>query len=349
MTTDLPRPWGHDWAGRLDELVIDSEALTGNPLGDPHRRPLWVYTPPGYDDDPERRYPTIYLIQGMTGQVDMWKNRKAFSPTVVEMIDDSFARSDATPAIVVYVDAWTSYGGSQFLDSPGTGRYHTYLCDEVVPFVDDRYRTLADAAHRGIAGKSSGGYGAMVTPMLRPDLFGGLATHAGDALFECCYQPEFPEAARALRDHHDGSFDAFWADFRSRQGRSRPGDPALVNEWAMAACYSTDADGTVRLPFDPATGRLVPEVWERWLAWDPVRMVPSRADALRGLRAIWIDAGTSDEYYLDLGAEAFRRELEAIGVTEPVVRFELFPGKHGGIEWRYPQAIGWLAERLSAT
>ena len=117
-----------------------------------------------------------------------------------------------------------------------------------------------------------------------PDLFGGLATHAGDALFEACYQPEFPEAARALRDHYGGSFDAFWTDFRSRPGRSRPGDPALVNEWAMAACYSTDADGTVRLPFDVATGRLIPEVWERWLAWDPVRMAAGHADALRGLK-----------------------------------------------------------------
>ncbi len=344
---DLPPPWGHAWAGRLDEHVIDSQALTGNPLRDPHRRPLYVYTPPGYDDDPDRRYPTVFVIQGMTGQLDMWRNRNAFAPTVLEAVDAWFADASHPPAVVAFVDAWTSYGGSQFIDSPGTGRYHAYLCDEVVPFVDERYRTLADASHRGIAGKSSGGYGAMITPMLRPDLFGGLVTHAGDALFENCYAPEFPAAVRALRDHYGGSFDAFWADFRARPGRSRPGDEALVNEWAMAACYSTDADGTVRLPFDTTTGRLIPEVWERWLAWDPVRMVPDHADALRGLRAVWIDAGRGDEYYLDLGAEAFRAELAAIGVDDDRVRFELFDGRHGGIAWRYPEAIGWLAERLA--
>ena len=114
---------------------------------------------------------------------------------------------------------WTRgplYGGSQFVDSPGTGGYHTYLCDEVVPWVDERYRTLPAREHRGIAGKSSGGYGAMITPMLRPDLFGGLATHAGDALFESCYLPEFKDTVRALRDDYEGSFDKFWADFRSR-------------------------------------------------------------------------------------------------------------------------------------
>jgi S-formylglutathione hydrolase FrmB len=345
---DVGAPWGHAWAGRLDELAIDSEALTGNPLGDPYRRPIWVYAPPGYDGDPERRYPSVYLIQGLTGQLDMWANRRAFAPTVVEAIDDWFAADGATPAIVVFVDAWTSLGGSQFIDSPGTGRYLTYLCDEVIPFVDERYRTLDAAAHRGIAGKSSGGYGAMVVPMLRPDRFGALATHAGDALFEACYAPEFREGARALRDAYDGSYEAFWADLRSRPGRSKKTDGALLNAWCMAACYSTDPDGTVQLPFEVATGRLRPEVWERWLGWDPVRMVAGHADALRGLRGIWIDAGRSDDFYLDLGAEAFRAELAAIGIGEPVVRYELFEGTHAGIEWRYPQAIGWLAERLTA-
>jgi S-formylglutathione hydrolase FrmB len=343
-----PPPWGHRWAGRVHELAIDSEALTGNPLGDPHRRPLLVYTPPGYDDDADagRRYPSVYVIQGLTGQVDMWRNRRFGQPNPTEAIDAWFADHPDAPAIVVYVDAWTSIGGSQFVDSPATGRYHTYLCDEVVPFVDERFRTLPAAANRGIAGKSSGGYGAFITPMLRPDLFGGLASHAGDALFEVCYGPDFREAARALRDEYDGSFDAYWADVRARPGRSKRSDGVLLNVWCMAACYSADADGTVRLPFDRSTGRLVPETWERWLAWDPVRMVRARADAVRGLRAIWIDAGRSDEFYLDLGAEAVRAEMEAVGVREPTLRFELFEGTHAGIEWRYPEAVGWLAERL---
>jgi len=344
---DLPPPWGHPWAGRLDALTIDSEALTGNPLGDPHRRPVYVYTPPGYDADPDRRYPSVYLIQGLTGQVDMWRNRKFGQPSVVEALDTWFATDGAAPAIVVFVDAWTRLGGSQFVDSPATGRYHTYLCDEIVPFVDRRYRTLAGAAHRGVAGKSSGGYGAMITPMLRPDLFGGLATHAGDALFEVCYQPDFREAARALRDEYDGSYDAFWSDLRSRPGRSKGSDGTMLNVWCMAACYSADADGTVRLPFDPLTGRLLPDIWDRWLAWDPVRMAPLHADALRGLQGIWIDSGRSDDYYLDLGAEAFNAELVALGIGGDRLRFELFDGTHAGIEWRYPAAIGWLAERLS--
>jgi hypothetical protein len=336
------QPWSRELVGRLEEHVLESEALRGNRLGDPHRRPLWVYVPPGAGDAP---LPSIYLIQGHTGQIDMWRNRSAFRPTPVELVDRLFAEEGCPPALVVFVDAWTSYGGSQFLDSPGVGDYHTYLCEEVVPFVDGRYPTLADAAHRAVTGKSSGGYGAMVTPMLRPDLFGGLATHAGDALFELCYLPDFREAVRSLRDSYEGSFDRFWEDFRSRPAFSKGSDFPLLNTWAMAACYSANDDGSIDLPFDPATGQLRDDVWARWLAWDPVRMVERHAEALRGLRAVYIDSGKRDQFFLDLGAIAFRDALARIGVTD--VFFELFDATHSAIEYRYPIALRYLAERLT--
>jgi len=73
-------------------------------------------------------------------------------------------------------------------------------------------------------------------------------------------------------------------------------------------------------------------------------MVDGHAEALRGLRAIYIDSGKRDQFFLDLGAEAFRRALEAIGVTD--VFFELFDATHSAIEYRYPLALRYLAERL---
>jgi hypothetical protein len=340
------RPFTSDLAGRLDETVIDSPALRGNPLGDPAERPLWVYCPPGYDHDPGRRYPAIYVIQGYTGTIGMWRNRTPFRPTVIERVDDLFAGADSPPpALVVFVDAWTSYGGSQYVDSPGTGRYHTYLCEDVVGFVDAHWRTLASRDHRAISGKSSGGFGAMITPMLRPDLFGGLATHAGDALYELCYVAGIGKVVRALRDDYAGSYERFWEDFRGRVAFTKDSDADLVMYYGVAACFSAEEDGTVRLPFDLSTGRLVPEVWQRWLRWDPVRMVPNYAEALRSLRAVWVDAGQRDQYFLDLGAQAFVDELEGIGVQD--VHFELFDATHAAIEYRYPDAVRFLAERLA--
>jgi hypothetical protein len=338
------KPWHVEPKGRFERLTVASRALEGNPLGDPHERPLWVYLPPGVGDDPARRYPSIYLIQGFTGQVDMWWNRTALRPNVPELVDELFAGGDVPPAVVAFVDCWTSLGGSQFLNSPATGRYLDYLCDEVVALVDGRYPTLAGRDHRGVTGKSSGGYGAMVVPMLRPDVFGALASHAGDALFEYCYLPDLAKAARTLRDGYDGSYERFWADFRSRPALSKETDASLVNAWAMAACYSAEPDGTVTLPFDPATGRLRDEVWRRWLALDPVRMATGHADVLRSLRGVYLDAGRGDEYWLDLGAAAFSAELDALGVEHV---FELFDGTHAGIEYRYPRALAFLAERLT--
>ena len=126
---------------------------------------------------------------------------------------------------------------------------------------------------------------------------------------------------------------------------TKPSDAALLNDYCMAACYSADPDGVVLLPYNTETGELIPDVWARWLARDPVRMAPRYADALRGMRAIYIDAGNRDEYFLDLGAEAFRQALAAISVTD--VSFELFDAKHGGIEYRYPLSLRYLAERLA--
>ncbi|MDX6431945.1 MAG: hypothetical protein QOE54_4311 [Streptosporangiaceae bacterium] len=339
-------PWSAEFAGRLDEHVITSELLRDNPLKDPYERPLWVYVPPGYDDEPERRYPTVHVIQGYTGHIGMWRNRTPYRQPFPETADAVFAGGEVPPAIIVYVDAWTSYGGSQFVDSPGTGRDHSYLCDEVVPWVDAHYRTLAHRDHRAITGKSSGGFGAMITPMLRPDLFGALATHAGDSLYEYGYIPDFAKAVRFLRAY-DGDIFRWWDEFRGRVAFTKEEDQDLLMMLGVSACFSAREDGTPELPFDPRTGVLRPEIWQRWLDWDPVRMVPRHAEALRSLKAVWIDAGTRDEWFLDLGAQAFRQGLAEAGVPDEVIHFELFEAGHMAIDYRYPQSLAWLCERIA--
>ena len=250
----------------------------------------------------------MYVIQGYTGRLAMWRNRSPYRQPFPETADAVFASGQAPGAIVVFVDAWTRYGGSQFVDSPGTGQYHSYLCDEVVPWVDAHYRTQPAAAHRAITGKSSGGFGAMITPMLRPDLFGALATHAGDSLYSSAPSPDPGKSVRHLRDY-DGDIWRWWEDFGSRVSFTKEADHDLLMLLGVSACFSATPDGQVELPFEPQTGRLRPQVWQRWLDWDPVRMVPRYSEALRGLRAIWIDAGKRDEWFLDLGATAFRAAL----------------------------------------
>jgi S-formylglutathione hydrolase FrmB len=221
----------------------------------------------------------------------------------------------------------------------------SYLCDEVVPFVDERYPTRAHRDHRGLTGKSSGGYGAMVVPMLRPDVFGALASHCGDALFEVCYA-DFRVAARKLRDEFDGSYERFFEELAAAEHCDMGRFAGPLEAYGYAACYSPDpsAPGKALLPFEVETGRIVDDVWRQWLDWDPVRMAPQHADALRSMKRIYLDAGTSDEYYLDLGATAFAREVEKAGAT---CTLDLFDGAHGGLTYRYPGAIRELVVALA--
>lgn len=340
-------PWSADLAGALHEHVISSELLRGNPLGDPHERPLWVYLPPDYPDQ-TRQFPSVYLLPGYGGSVASWARRPAFGPTVLEMIDEAFATGLAPQAVVVSVDGWTRYGGSQYVDSNGTGRYHSYLCDEIVRYVDDRYRTIADRDHRVVLGVSSGGFGALVACMLRPDVFGGCASHAGDAFYEAAYQPRLPEVVRGLRSW-DGDIMAWWTDFQARWPDVRPAERLLQYVLGVSACFSPAPDGTPVLPVDTMSGEIRPDAWRQWLDWDPVRMIPRYASQLRSLHAVWIDAGSEDEFFLDLGAQALDRALHASGMASNALVFEIVPGAdHDAIGRRQVQSLCWLTRRLSA-
>jgi hypothetical protein len=88
-----------------------------------------------------------------------------------------------------------------------------------------------------------------------------------------------------------------------------------------------------------------PEVWARWLEKDPVRMVAADPGTAARLKAAYLDGGRQDEYSLELGATAVAAELRRAGVGD--VRLELFDGGHGGIEYRYPEGIRFLAQRLA--
>jgi enterochelin esterase-like enzyme len=330
--------------GRLVDDAVDSAALAGNPLGDPARRRVLVWLPPGYDDDPQRRHPVIYVLPGYGSCVEAWCNRDLFEPTIFERLEALYARDDLPPrCLYVYVDGATRYGGSQFVNSSATGRHQDYVADDVVGHVDARYRTLASPAHRGVAGHSSGGVGALALCMRRPDVFGACASHAGDSLFEHCYGRELGGFARALRDNGGDPVALRDRLLGDEVYRCRNFGPLMV--LGCAAAYSPDPDAPlgIGLPVD-AGGTLVARNWERWLAEDPVRMAPRHVAELRSLRAVWLDAGDADEYYMDLGTAALSAVLTELGVEH---RCERFHGGHEGVAWRYPLAYDHLARALT--
>ncbi len=331
-------PWHRPRRGRWVADTVRSLALAGNPLGDPAERPLYVWLPPGYDEEPDRRWPVVTFLHGFASQVDQWANRRAFSPTLLERIDAA-----APAAIVALPDGWTSWGGAQWLDSRAVGDYQTYLSHDVVGHLDATYRTRPDRSARAVAGHSSGGYGAVMSALQHPEVWGRWASHAGDGLFEVCFLPDIRVVTRTLHQRYGGDWDAFWAEVAERGLLTRDDDFPLLNQWAMAASF---ADG--RLPCD-RSGRLDLDAWDAWLACDPVRLVaaPASAETVRSWYGCWVDAGTRDDVYLDLAARSLRDGLLGAGLPEARLHFELHDGRHGGQDARFPLSIRWLAEQMT--
>lgn len=319
---------------------VESQALKGNPLGDPSLRKLPVYLPRGYDEGDER-YPVVFLLAGYTGKGANMLGESAWEETIQERMDRLIDDGDCRPMILVLPDCFTRYGGSQYLNSPSVGNYADYLL-ELVEVVDKRFRTRAERDFRAVAGKSSGGYGAMVTGMRHPDVFGLVADHSGDKYFEMCYKPDFPKYIRALKRFKDP------AKVLKAPEAVRPRGSDFfhfINMSAMAACYSPNPDASLGfdLPFDTYTGELRADIWARWESQDPVNMIEQYADALRSLRLLFIDCGTRDEFNLLYGCRIMDKRLKDTGIEH---HYEEFDDGHRSIQYRYDVSLAAISEAM---
>ena len=329
--------------GRVEVVEFESALLRGNPAGDPHVRRVPVYLPPSYDAEPGRRFPVVFVLTGFSGRGRMLLNDNPWSPSLDDRLDTLIA-AGCPELIAVMPDCYTRFGGSQYMDSAATGRYESHIVSELVPWADGRYRTLAKREHRAVAGKSSGGYGALHLGMRHPELFGALACHSGDMLFEYCYQTDFPKACSVLQEA--GGVQKFLEAFEAKPQKGKD-EFLTLNILGMAACYSPEpgAELGVGLPFDLATGLPRDDVWRRWLEHDPLRRLPQHADALRSMRLLWIDCGKRDEFHLHHGAREFARALTRLGIAHV---HEEFDDGHMNVPYRYDRSLPALARALSA-
>ncbi len=331
--------------GTMQLFQVFSGSLDGNPLGDASTRTIPVYLPPGYAENPQARYPVVYFLHGFGGTSLQWLNTSSFTRTVPERLDFLIAEQSAPPAIGVFVDGWTSLGGSQWINSEGIGRYRDYVARDLISVVDKSFRTLAKGTSRALIGKSSGGYGALVISRFHPDLFGHIGVHSGDAGFEYCYLHELPQAAGPLLKA--GGVEPWYRDFlqRSLATKMRSDDHAVVNMLCMAAAYSPKKGEPLglELPIDLQTGRLRVDVWNRWLVHDPVRFTPKHLDVYRKLKSIFLDCGTRDEFNLRWGSRMLADDFKAAGIDHV---HEEFDDGHMNINYRFDRSLAYLLPRL---
>ena len=284
---------------------------------------------------------TAYGVTGFTGTGRTLLNADPLSEDIEHRMNRLISSGKCGPMILVLVDCFTKFGGNQYINSTAIGRYEDYIVSEIVPFVDKKY----NCARRAVWGKSSGGYGSMVLGMRNPNVFQALADHSGDSAFEYTYLPDFPKALDSFREAGGPKrwLKAFWA----KPNRRQPKDLTALNTFAMAAHYSPNPRSKemgVDLPFDLETGEMLPRIWGRWLAWDPVRMVDRYAANLRRLKLIYIDCGTKDEFNLIWGARMLHSKLGKLGVKH---HYEEFDDGHMNIPYRYDVSLPMVQRALA--
>ena len=331
--------------GRVVLEELESEVLRGNPARDPHTRIVPVYLPPSYDQAPARRYPVAFVLSGFTGRGRTLLNDNPWSPSLPERMDALLARGACGEMILVMPDCFTRYGGSQYLNSSATGRYEDHVVLELVPYVDRAYRTLAGRDHRGVMGKSSGGYGALVLAMRHPEVFGAVVSHSGDVYFDYCYRGDVPKFCSQVQEA--GGLEAWLAAFEARL-QKKSEDLTALNILAMAAAYSPRPGAAplgIDLPCDLESGAFREDVWRRWLDHDPLRLLERHAEALRRARLIFLDCGTKDEFHLHHGVRLFARRLAALGIPH---EHEEFPDGHMNVAYRYDVSLPKMCRALAA-
>ncbi|HVR45855.1 MAG TPA: alpha/beta hydrolase-fold protein [Candidatus Binatia bacterium] len=332
--------------GLAGDVAIDfvrSDALAGNPLGDPSERPVVVYRPAAYDAEGSRRYPVLYVLHGYTGDAAALVSTRPWETNVLQWADRLIERREMAPALVVLVDGFTRLGGSQYVDSVHNGGYATYTVRDVVGHVDEHYHTIRSEGGRAVLGKSSGGFGAMHLVLDHPGVFGAFASHSGDSYFQYAHPPAFATVQRALEAH---AFDisAFVAGFERKPKRSSA-EYTTMEMLAYAAAYSPRSAKAfdLDLPFDRASGELLPDVFARWLAFDPAERVAKHKAQLSRLRLRYLDCGRRDEYNLDIGARVVARRIRDLGLD---VRHEEFDDDHRNVGYRYAVSLPALTAVL---
>ena len=334
MTTRHTHP-----AGEVTRILVDSDLLIGNFLGDPTRRAIDVWTPAGHDG---AGLPLLVDIAGYTGSGLSHTNWKNFGENVPERLDRLYGEGHLPACVVAFPDCFTRLGGNQYGNSSVMGPWADILITEFVPAVEERF-SCGGAGKRAIFGKSSGGYGAIYHALKHSDFWAGAACHSGDMGFELCYARDFPAALRALARH--GGVQAFMERLESNPKPSGD-DIHVLMTLAMAATYDPDPSAPfgVRLPVDLETCERIEELWSNWLTFDPLEIAKTEASGLNALKALFIDCGDVDQYDLVYGARRLHRLLTAQGIDH---RYEEFPDNHSGIDYRMDISLPFLAERLA--
>ena len=288
----------------LERIKIHGAALEGNLEGDAVDRDVFVFLPPSYAKEKQRRYPVVYALHGYSIGAEQWTKEIH----VPQTIEGAFALG-AKEMIVVLPDSKTLHNGSMYSSSVTTGDFENFIAHDVVTYIDAHYRTLPARESRGLVGHSMGGYGASRIGMKHADVFGSLYM-----MSPCCLSSRmFPggDAAKAVEA------------VKSRDDEEKlPFFPRAM--LAMAAAWSPNPNNPpfyVDLPVK--NGEAQPDIQAKWTANSPLAFVDQYIGNLRRYRGIAFDVGDQD------GLKDDTAKLHGVLDQYKIANtFELYSGTH---------------------
>lgn len=290
--------------GTLEAVSVHGPSLEGNLSGNDPSREVFVYLPPSYAADPDRRYPVVYYLHGYSVGAQAYVNLLGLPGAADEAIANG-----AREMIVVLPDANSIFNGSMYSSSPTNGDWENYIARDLVAYIDENYRTVAERGSRGLSGHSMGGYGTLRIGMNHPEVFGALF-----AMSSCCLLNAAPSLEQVEAE-------------RERTANGPPEGGGFANALlAQAAAWSPNPENPPLYIDWPYTeeGEPDPVVQARWGANSPLVMVDQYVTTLKSFRAIYIDVG--DEDGLSTQNVQLAEALARLGVEH---EFEVYEGNHG--------------------
>ncbi len=329
-------PSGATAQSQVVDIIVHSPGLEHNLLGDPADQPVSIYLPDAYNKQPDRRFAVLYFLHGFSDRTPRHEATEFFHHAM-----DQAIANGAAPVIIVLPNGINKYLGSFYANSSTTGNWADYIVQDVVGYVDSHYRTLASSEHRGIAGHSMGGYGALTLAFRHPDVFSVVY-----AMSPCC-----TDLVGDL-----GPSNTAWPIINALKSPDevpqalKQGQFFVAANSAMAASLAPNPNAKLLgdFPFTVDKGNVNtnPAAFSRIASNMPANMVIPLLPNIVKLKAIFIEYGAQENFtHIIIGAQELSQRLGQAGVSHTL---EVFQGDHGNhISQRISERmLPWMSQQI---